>query len=452
MANPEHLAILKQGVEVWNNWRLESIGLTDLREHDNDILQAFASAFSSKKEVIIPDLSGADLRKANLNDAFLLLTNLSEANLSEANLIQANLYESYMVKANLQGANLTQINLDGSNLKQSNLIDSVLICASLINANLEEANLSNSDLMAACLGNANLSNANLSQTCLHDAFLNATNLTRANLSESDLSAADLSEADLSEANLNGANLYKTKLWSANLSKANLSNAYLEATIVCDTNFHAATLTGACITYWQINSETNLDGVICEYVYLDEGYVYDEEKTERRPIKGNFTPGEFASLYEKILENTDLILSKIPESENTLNKLEKNIDLENTSNNKGVHTWERLRFRSKPEIKIAQALDRAGVLFIPNSLARLNTTTGRGNKEPDFLICYNGKWGILEVDGPFHIAERRVEEQERERIFKNNGIKVVERFDSERCYNNPDEVVQEFFKMIEIGYS
>ena len=30
--------------------------------------------------------------------------------------------------------------------------------------------------------------------------------------------------------------------------------------------------------------------------------------------------------------------------------------------------------------------------------------------------------------------------------------VVERFDSERCYNNPDEVVQEFFKMIEIGYS
>ncbi|MBD2444002.1 DUF559 domain-containing protein [Dolichospermum sp. FACHB-1091] len=68
------------------------------------------------------------------------------------------------------------------------------------------------------------------------------------------------------------------------------------------------------------------------------------------------------------------------------------------------------------------------------------------------MCYNGKWGVLEVDGPFHIPKRRVEEQERERIFKKNGIKVVERFDSERCYNNPDEVVQEFFKMIDIGYS
>ncbi|MBD2570714.1 DUF559 domain-containing protein [Anabaena lutea FACHB-196] len=68
------------------------------------------------------------------------------------------------------------------------------------------------------------------------------------------------------------------------------------------------------------------------------------------------------------------------------------------------------------------------------------------------MCYNGKWGVLEVDGPHHTAERRVEEQERERIFKRNGIKVVERFDAERCYNNPDEVMQDFFKLIEIGYS
>ncbi|AFZ27724.1 Protein of unknown function (DUF559) [Cylindrospermum stagnale PCC 7417] len=70
----------------------------------------------------------------------------------------------------------------------------------------------------------------------------------------------------------------------------------------------------------------------------------------------------------------------------------------------------------------------------------------------FILVVYGRWGILEVDGPHHTAERRVEEQERERIFKKNGIKVVERFDAKRCYENPDEVVQEFFKMIEIGYS
>jgi hypothetical protein len=234
------------------------------------------------------------------------------------------------------------------------------------------------------------------------------------------------------------------------------------TQVIYTNFHNAILTDACIKGWNINSKTNLDGVICEYVYIEQGddCYFNDSKTERRPINGNFAPGEFASLYKKIIENTDLIISKTLERDNTFNKPEKNTDVDNTSNNQGVqffpnrkiHTWENLRFRSKTEIKIAEALDRTGVLFVPNSLARLNTAKGRENKEADFLICYNGKWGILEVDGPFHTAERRVEEQERERIFKKNGIKVVERFDAERCYNNPDEVVQEFFKMIEIGYS
>ncbi|MEA5621155.1 pentapeptide repeat-containing protein [Cronbergia sp. UHCC 0137] len=283
-----------------------------------------------------------------------------------------------------------------------------------------------------------LSGADLSKACLRRA-----DLSEANLSEANLSWADLSWAGLSEANLRGANLSEANLKRANLSEANLIGA----------DFQNATLTASSIKDWQINSETNFEEVICEYVYLDS------KETERRPINGNFAPGEFASLYKKIIETTDLILRKTPENENTVDKAQ-NIDVDNNINNQGVqfysnstiHTWERLRFRSKTEIKIAEALDRTGVLFVPNSSARLNTATGRENKEADFLICYNGKWGVLEVDGPHHTAERRVEEQERERIFKKNGIKVVERFDAGRCYDKPDEVVQEFFKMIDIGYS
>jgi uncharacterized protein YjbI with pentapeptide repeats len=340
MANPEHLAILKQGVEVWNKWRDEN-------------------------QYVRPNLSGTDLSKADLSGA------------------------------NLGGAFLLQANLNGANLGGAFLVEAFLLDAKLSGAFLFDANLFD---------------------------------------------ANLFDADLRWADLSGANLAMSQ--------------------VIGTNFYNATLTGACIKDWYINSETNLEKVICEYVYLDWEYLDygNVEKKERRPINGNFAPGEFASLYKKIIETTDLILRKTPENENTVNKLEKNIDVDNTSNNQGVqrsnstiHTWERLRFRSKTEIKIAEALDRTGVLFLPNSLARLTTAKGRENKEADFLICYNGKWGVLEVDGPFHTAERRVEEQERERIFKKNGIKVVERFDSERCYNHPDEVVQEFFNMIEIGY-
>ncbi len=35
MANPEHLAILKQGVQVWNSWRIEEPNIRpDLRTAD----------------------------------------------------------------------------------------------------------------------------------------------------------------------------------------------------------------------------------------------------------------------------------------------------------------------------------------------------------------------------------------------------------------------------------
>jgi hypothetical protein len=67
-------------------------------------------------------------------------------------------------------------------------------------------------------------------------------------------------------------------------------------------------------------------------------------------------------------------------------------------------WQNLSFSSVSEVKIAQALDRVGVLFFPNCRGRLTTTQGRRNRECDFLVCYEGIWGILEVDGePYHPA-------------------------------------------------
>lgn len=111
----------------------------------------------------------------------------------------------------------------------------------------------------------------------------------------------------------------------------------------------------------------------------------------------------------------------------------------------IHVWEGLRFRSKAEMKIAQALDRAGVLFLPNCKARLGLGK-RENREPDFLICSNGKWGILEVDGePYHPASRAVHDHARDRGFKLHGIVFIDHYDAAECYNNPDAVVKEFLK-------
>jgi len=113
------------------------------------------------------------------------------------------------------------------------------------------------------------------------------------------------------------------------------------------------------------------------------------------------------------------------------------------------TWMNFGFRSMSEIKIAQALDDTGVMFLPNCKARLGINEKRNNREPDFLICHKGKWGILEVDGePFHPASRAVTDHERDRQFKLHGITVAEHYDATRCYNEPAAVVEEFLSILD----
>ncbi|MEA5569364.1 hypothetical protein [Anabaena sp. UHCC 0399] len=124
----------------------------------------------------------------------------------------------------------------------------------------------------------------------------------------------------------------------------------------------------------------------------------------------------------------------------------------TSNQQLNYVWLGLRFRSNPEVQIAKSLEQyPDIAFWPNCRGRLNTPNGKRNLEPDFLICYQGKLGILEVDGPFHTPERRVEEQERERYYRHHGIRVVERFDAKRCEQEPHLVVQEFLQIMEKMY-
>ncbi|HEY9626207.1 MAG TPA: pentapeptide repeat-containing protein [Coleofasciculaceae cyanobacterium] len=111
------------------------------------------------------------------------------------------------------------------------------------------------------------------------------NLKGANLSGANLTDADFTEADFSSATLEGANLER-----ANLTK----------TQALGTNFHQANLTGACLEAWNIDSTTQLDGAICEYVYLLNN------QRERRPSSGNFAPGEFTKLFQEVLSTLDLI--------------------------------------------------------------------------------------------------------------------------------------------------
>jgi Pentapeptide repeats (8 copies) len=76
MANPEHLAKLKEGVEAWNEWRLKNPGIQ-------------------------PDLQGANLIFAQLQEATLMQAQLQEATLVEAQLQEADLSGAFFDNATI---------------------------------------------------------------------------------------------------------------------------------------------------------------------------------------------------------------------------------------------------------------------------------------------------------------------------------------------------------------
>ena len=230
MANEEHLALLRQGVDVWNEWR---------QNHNN--------------YEILADLTGANLSGMSITRADLGRANLNGANLIGANLTEVNLRMANLSEANLAGANVTRADLRMANLRM---------------ANLSEANLAEADITGAYLSFANL----------RMAHLNGANLREANLKMTYLGGANLTEADLRMANLNGANL--------------------EGIQALNTNFRQAILTGSCLENWQIDRETNLEDVICDYVYLRH------HQQERCPSNRNFSSGEFTKLFRTALETVN----------------------------------------------------------------------------------------------------------------------------------------------------
>ena len=68
-----------------------------------------------------PDLVGADLAYADLQDANLRAANLVDANLAYADLRDANLSVANLVDANLRGADLQDANLRGADLGNADL-------------------------------------------------------------------------------------------------------------------------------------------------------------------------------------------------------------------------------------------------------------------------------------------------------------------------------------------
>lgn len=156
MPEKEHLEILKQGVNAWNEWR-------------------------EREFYVRPYLRDADLTEVELQGAYLGGADLSNVDLSFRNFSGAHLEETDLSGAKLNGADLSNANLSKANLFRADLI---------------EANLSGANLQACDLRDADLTQAVLKGAALLGIIFNGCNLSKANLELAKLNETTFGDNDL----------------------------------------------------------------------------------------------------------------------------------------------------------------------------------------------------------------------------------------------------------------
>ena len=279
MPDQQHLYLLKQNLNIWNEWRRNN------PEIEINLIEADLSEINlSGANLSNVDLSGAKLISADLSQVNFCGAYLSGANLSFANLNQADFSFSYLDGCDLSFANLDRANFSGAHLSGANLSFADLTNVDLSFANLTEANFTESD-------------AKLSKFSFADS--SGVIFFKANLLRTDFKEANLSRANFSFANLS----------QANLSFANLSQANFSFAIALFANFKAAVFTGATVESWKINSYTILDEVVCDRVYLKSAVQYHNSNNLAGSVELfeiDFAPGEFTRLFQKTRETIKLI--------------------------------------------------------------------------------------------------------------------------------------------------
>jgi uncharacterized protein YjbI with pentapeptide repeats len=251
MANEEQLSILKQGVEVWNRWRMENLGVRA------DLVGANLKDATLRET----DLDRADLRQANLEGSNLWRADLRQCDLGGANLNGAyfgetNLREANLVKADFSHANLTEADLSGDDLREANFTHATLIKSKLTNAKFIRAHLRGADLSGSNLRRANFRQADLNETDLTDTDITEVYVSRSDFSKATVGRTVFGNLDLSKAiglrDVNHIAPSTIGIDTLSKSKGKISEGFLQGCGLSDADIEYAMLFNPDLSNEEIN--------------------------------------------------------------------------------------------------------------------------------------------------------------------------------------------------------
>jgi uncharacterized protein YjbI with pentapeptide repeats len=203
--------------------------------------------------------------------------------------------------------------------------------ANLTSANFTHATLKSTDFTQATLIHTNwyrsqkLDQARIEGTYLENPRIRQLVVTKVGQGENferyNLRGLNLEGASLTNASFIGADLSEAKLQNTDLSRARLVQTQLYRT-----DLSRARLTGAYIQDWAISTDTYLEKVHCEYIYMRLPTA-DDPDPWRKPDnrQENFKEGDFSDFIAPIIKTLDLYKSQNLDMRQVANRF-KSLDL------------------------------------------------------------------------------------------------------------------------------
>lgn len=279
MADEQHIEILRQGADAWNQWRREN-------------------------PKIRPDLSNTDLSLNKLRQWEVFAIKHQSPDLATlAGLTQDEgfTFRGYDLRgANLRRSNFTSQVFHNADLRNSDLTEAEFAEAVFIGTDMRGADLSGAGMSRANFSLAKLNKARLHKVNLAGAVLLRTDFTQADFTEAYLAGANFTNAHLNGANLSGANLITAILVKTDLSGANLNNCRVYGMSAWDVKMDGAQQTGLIVTE-EGEPDITVDNLkVAQFIYLllSNTEIRDVIDTVGRKavlILGRFTPERKAVL-------------------------------------------------------------------------------------------------------------------------------------------------------------